>query len=364
MELFASQSETVTILKSQYEDLLCLAQQFENLKGSLLRGGVSTEDLDVLVHGTLAPHAVDEKHAQNPYNRSYQPSNGVSLSTRIRPFESASTNTGPNHSHSHEESIQDYDDDALDEVESQTPPDQFNDNEQQTIEIRNLPERCTYLDITKSIRGGALVQIYLRYTERIARVSFVEAAAAREFLARGKRAGVYIRNQKVDLSWSNSQFILRPYIKQSILHNGATRNLIIHNANPNITSALIREHLEHIHNLIIVDIRFNHSNSSVCICTNSVHNAMFARSCMRSRAAYKGMRIDFGVDECAAPYSELSATAAEYHVSASTQGRVWGRRDLQKQGTRARSVSNRFGLLSLESDGGTDSEEEESRSDS
>lgn len=74
------------------------------------------------------------------------------------------------------------------------------DDEQHTIEMRNLPERCTHLDITKSIRGGALVQIYMRFTERMARVTFVDAAAAREFLARGKRIGFYIHNKKVPLA--------------------------------------------------------------------------------------------------------------------------------------------------------------------
>jgi hypothetical protein len=63
--------------------------------------------------------------------------------------------------------------------------------------MRNLPVRCTHLDITRSIRGGALVQIYMRFTERMARVTFVDAAAAREFLAREKRIGFYIHNKKV-----------------------------------------------------------------------------------------------------------------------------------------------------------------------
>ncbi|KUL84039.1 hypothetical protein ZTR_07152 [Talaromyces verruculosus] len=393
MDYLASQSETVTILKSQYEDLLRVARQFENLRESLLRGGVSQEDLDVLVNDAVAPLPVVEESVQKSYHQNQQSSNGTSPAARKPPTGPASTNFRPNYklippkTHKHDpyptgDSIEEEDDDEqeLEELEDRDPqtdeqqeqspaadgPD--DDDEQHTIEMRNLPDRCTHFDITRSICGGALVQIYVRFIERMARVTFVDAAAAREFLARGKRIGFYIHNQKVDLSWSDREFSLRPYIKQSITHNGATRNLIIRNTNANITPALIREHLDHIHNLIVINIKIDHTNRSICICTNSVHNAMFARSCMRSRATYKGMKIDFGVDECAAPWSSslppsgssLSATAPEYHASSSTSlPRVKGRREMQqqqqRQGSAGRSLSNRFDLLSLDS--GTDSDE-------
>ena len=79
------------------------------------------------------------------------------------------------------------------------------------------------------------------------------------------------------------------------------------------------------------------------------------------------MNIDFGVDECAAPWSSSlppsgsssSTTAPEYQASSSTSlPRVKGRREMQqqqRQGSAGRSLSNRFDLLSLDS--GTDSDE-------
>ncbi|KAL3712279.1 hypothetical protein TMatcc_000977 [Talaromyces marneffei ATCC 18224] len=386
MDFFASQPETVTILKSQYENLLRAARQFENLRNSLLRGGVSSEDLDVLVNDAVAPLAVDEKPVQKSYGQNHHSTKGASLSTRRVSSGAIPVSIRPNHKPSHKTHKHDifpyedrFEDDVndeqveIDEAEDQYPQandeqqspgaDEFDDNDKQsTIEMRNLPERCTHLDITKSVRGGALVQIFMRFTERAARITFVDAAAACEFLARGKRVGFSIHNKKVDLSWSGHQFTVRPYIKQSITLNGATRNLIIKNTNSNITPALIREHLDHIHNLIVINIKVDHMNRSICICTNSVHNAMFARSCMRSRAVYKGMKIDFGADECAeswpstpVPSSSLSATAPEYQAS-STLPRVKGRMQLQqRQSSAGCSISNRFDLLSLDS-GGTDSE--------
>ena len=82
---------------------------------------------------------------------------------------------------------------------------------------------------------------------------------------------------------------------------GATRNLVIQgiNSNSTITEERIRQELDHIHNLVVVEIAL--VNDSARISLNSVHNALFARTCMMSRAKYKGMRIEFYPDECAQP---------------------------------------------------------------
>jgi hypothetical protein len=61
----------------------------------------------------------------------------------------------------------------------------------------------------------------------------------------------------------------------------------------------IRDHLDHIHNLVVVDINFR--NGDAYISTNSIHNALFARTCMMSRTSYKGLRVEYYPDECATP---------------------------------------------------------------
>ncbi len=48
-----------------------------------------------------------------------------------------------------------------------------------------------------------------------------------------------------------------------------------------MTEDIIRDDLEHIHNLVVIKVEF--VGSSCYIRTNSVHNAMFARTCMMSR---------------------------------------------------------------------------------
>jgi hypothetical protein len=81
--------------------------------------------------------------------------------------------------------------------------------------------------------------------------------------------------------------------------SGATRNLVVRGVAGKLTAAQIRDHLDHIHNLVVVDISFR--NGDAYISTNSIHNALFARTCMMSRTAYKGLRIEYYPDDCAAP---------------------------------------------------------------
>jgi hypothetical protein len=80
---------------------------------------------------------------------------------------------------------------------------------------------------------------------------------------------------------------------------GATRNFVIRSCHPKHTEDSIREDLDHIHNLVVIKVDFE--NRDCYISTNSVHNAMFARTCMMSRLKYKGSKIEWAADECAQP---------------------------------------------------------------
>lgn len=85
---------------------------------------------------------------------------------------------------------------------------------------------------------------------------------------------------QVDVRWNDRQFILPGHIASKI-GTGATRNLVIRRCDPRLTEAALRDDLEHIHNLIVIKVDF--IGGSCHIKTNSVHNAVFARTCMMSR---------------------------------------------------------------------------------
>ncbi|KAK7436927.1 hypothetical protein Landi51_12298 [Colletotrichum acutatum] len=102
----------------------------------------------------------------------------------------------------------------------------------------------------------------------------------------------------VDVRWSDRHFTLPGHVA-SKLGIGASRNLILRRCDPKLTEEEIRDDMEHIHNLVVIAVSFR--GGSCYINTNSVHNAMFARTCMMSRFKYKGSKIEWDVDECAQP---------------------------------------------------------------
>lgn len=165
-----------------------------------------------------------------------------------------------------------------------------------------LAEGTTHIDITEAIRGGQLLDIYMRGNERMAAVSFVHAADAQAFFEHVRRHDLYIRHKRVSIRkegwevlgcvngnangsqvsvrWHDRQFIMPGHISSKIA-TGATRNLVIRRCNPSHTAAAIRDDLEHIHNLVVIKLEF--IGSSCHIKTNSVQYAIFARTCMMSR---------------------------------------------------------------------------------
>ena len=95
----------------------------------------------------------------------------------------------------------------------------------------------------------------------------------------------------------------------SKLANGVSRNLVIRGGASKLSEEQIREDMDHIHNLVIIAVV--HRDQDIYVSTNSVNNAMFARSCMSSRAAYKGLRIDWYPDECTEPLPQKPIAASK-----------------------------------------------------
>lgn len=86
---------------------------------------------------------------------------------------------------------------------------------------------------------------------------------------------------QIFIKWADRHFILPGHVANKIAV-GATRNLVIRRCSAHHTENSIREDMEHIHNLVVIKVEF--VGGSCFVKTNSVHNAMFARTCMMSRA--------------------------------------------------------------------------------
>ncbi|KAL4897817.1 hypothetical protein BDV59DRAFT_168598 [Aspergillus ambiguus] len=334
----AKPADSVTILQSDYKRLLQDADHLKRLKESLLNGGLSPETLNVLIYGSSS--APDASHVARVF--SHRRHGDEHSNYKLAPtYDDADDGvddvdeillTSPD-----TDERGDYDESSSNgTTESATAP-----TVRRTILVRNLPDRVTHRDICQAMKGGALLHIYLRAREHNANISFVEEVEAHEFLKHAKAHGLYIAGKRAEVTWNDRQFYLPPYVRSKI-NNGASRNLVIHNINPNITEGLIRRDLDHIHNLIVIAVSFKHGNAYVS--TNSVHNALFARSCMMSRLTYKGMKIGFYPDECTAPLVAKSPIGHRPATSRSPSGK-------------AAAVPNRFQLLSL--DAGEDGESED-----
>ncbi|OAX82775.1 hypothetical protein ACJ72_02879 [Emergomyces africanus] len=337
-------------------------QPVDNLKQALYEGGVSEEALETLISGpgnleeqdesvdnTPTEIGNDPRHPLRPISN--DPSKNNTTPNGSWPQNGAGrTQRVPTTSNGHRSNLEndvtsfpsdEKDDGFLYNTQSRHDRQQHsNCTENRTILLKGLPERTAHRDIVAAIRGGALVDVFLRPRERQASVSFADGKAAQQFLGFAKRQDLYILDKLIEVTWSERQFHL-PGLVAGKLANGASRNLVIRSVHPNLTESRIRDDLEHIHNLVVIDITFDKGNAYVS--TNSVHNALFARTCMMSRLAYKGMKIEYYPDECAGPLPEVQYVPKRVAPSPPSK--------------RAAPMTNRFQMLNI--DGADDSEEED-----
>lgn len=87
-----------------------------------------------------------------------------------------------------------------------TEKQQYARAEQRTILAKNLADRTTHKDIVENVRGGAILDIFLRVNDRSASISFVEGSAAQSFMNYAKRNDIYIHGKRVGLFPSDCTF--------------------------------------------------------------------------------------------------------------------------------------------------------------
>ena len=71
-------------------------------------------------------------------------------------------------------------------------------NGQRTVVLRGLPDWVTYQQIAAVVRGGSLLNIYLRGREHMVNLSFVEESAAQDFLEHVAAHGLRILGKQVN----------------------------------------------------------------------------------------------------------------------------------------------------------------------
>ena len=66
-----------------------------------------------------------------------------------------------------------------------------------TIQLVNLPESATLADVAAAVRGGPLLELYIRVHDRSAFVSFVRGPDAKEFFEHVRKHDLYIKTKRV-----------------------------------------------------------------------------------------------------------------------------------------------------------------------
>ncbi|KAF2828511.1 carbon-nitrogen hydrolase [Ophiobolus disseminans] len=339
----------VTISKAEHEYLLQAEQDFTLLKSALFRGGLTNETLDTLLEGENGVTASNASHYDYHTNKAH-PQAGTSFSSANHSFHNEASPVSDDtaigrslHSHAQPRSgfqrMASYEQPGS-SIDTPTKGSDDKDaqrvplHDQRTVHITNLSDRTTHKDLAGIIRGGRLLDIFLR-NDRSATVSFVEGAA--EFLAYAKRNDIYLHTKRLEFRWAERQFHVPGHVSNKIA-GGATRNLVVRGVGGKLTADQITDHLDHIHNLVVVDINFR--NGDAYISTNSIHNALFGRTCMMSRTAYKGLRIDYYPDECATP---LPRPAVKAYATRSSEP------------LKPKPITNAYALLDMGSDNESES---------
>ena len=86
---------------------------------------------------------------------------------------------------------------GVSKVKPQMKKQQFDRQCTRTVQLYNLSESTTHADITNAVRGGMLLDVFLRAHDRYATVSFLHAADARKFFEHVRKNDLYIKNKRV-----------------------------------------------------------------------------------------------------------------------------------------------------------------------
>ncbi|KAJ4350242.1 uncharacterized protein N0V89_008863 [Didymosphaeria variabile] len=187
-----SLSNNVTISKAEHDYLLQAVQEYNLLRSVLFRGGLTVETLDTLLAGEGAIH--DESKTYMSQSSSWEetfvrPHSVPVVVSRPRPEDSppdSDTTVGEglvrprklSQSHNRVYSYgqpDSFDTSEKEEDDIHQSANRIPVHDQRTILITNLSDRTTHKDLAGIVRGGRVLDIFLR-NDRSATVSFVEGA--------------------------------------------------------------------------------------------------------------------------------------------------------------------------------------------
>ncbi|EGU73438.1 hypothetical protein HZS61_017519 [Fusarium oxysporum f. sp. conglutinans] len=359
-EMPVNESQCVYVPREEYQSLLAIAHQYVYLRQNLIAQGLNETIVNSLClqkPAEDAPTYAPEQFEPSPTaNFTYKAQastfpiqsntalgypaeeQGLRLNRSWQPNASYRSSTHPGGS-INQKRLGSFHDNKRPEVKEW-----FERSAQRSVLLLNVPDGITHGDVAAVIRGGPVLEIFLRSKDNTATVSFLHEADACAFIENCRTAGLYIKDRKIHTRWSDYQFTLSGQVAHHI-RKGGSRNFVIRKRDPKLTTQGIRDDLEHIHNLHVISIEFEKNNCFIS--TNAIHGAIYARTCLQSRVEYRASRIEWCADECAQPFQSMSSAIHNLVPNVKTQRSV-----IPAHPSRKNLMGNRFQLLDLsDSDG-------------
>ncbi|RJE17143.1 hypothetical protein PHISCL_10520, partial [Aspergillus sclerotialis] len=94
-----------------------------------------------------------------------------------------------------------------------------------SLTISGLSPATTLQSLAQVLKGGAILQMYMRPQHGSAHVSFVDPTAAHNFLRYARTNDISIGRKKVKVAWENRQTQMSPSFAKIVQSLGRTRNL-------------------------------------------------------------------------------------------------------------------------------------------
>lgn len=210
----AHRQDSQRLSKSDNSIQIRTKREYAALRGALLSGGVDANTLDILISTDRPPTPASEPSDSTdnlckPWSPTAQPfvpqsahTNGFQYRENISrsPSNQYSDSSHPSTPPTPFPDKNDAPDGTHVPVLQQTEQPRYQTNyDDRSLVFRGLSPTTTLLDITNVIRGGSVLNAYLRPKERMAHVSFVESSAAQAFRKYAKRNDIYVKGKRVCL---------------------------------------------------------------------------------------------------------------------------------------------------------------------
>jgi hypothetical protein len=205
----------VTVSRAKFNELVHVSEEYHALRTTLITAGIDPNSLDILASNKIDPAAAEQQAEEATADSKWADAPIFVPSGRRRklanitntPVRCATPLTPPSLSQDLQQG-QPEEDAASEEVEDSYEQEQeqeqqevyHDDHEDRSIIVRGLPQTASLADVVKIVRGGVVLNMYLRPRDRTAHIAFVDPIAAEKFIIHSKRSDIYVKGKRVWVS--------------------------------------------------------------------------------------------------------------------------------------------------------------------